>query len=130
MRALRAVIAAAFVAVLSLADVQAAREEAAVVKGASGIELLVFEHPDCIYCQVFRRDVLPRYMNSDFAARAQLRFVDIAHFDESHLVLKARIAVVPTAVLMKDGAEMERIVGYTGPDTFFKLLSHLLLSAD
>ena len=42
------------------------------------------------------------------------------------LALKARIDTLPTAVLMKNGREVDRIVGYWGPDNFFKLLAHML----
>jgi thioredoxin-related protein len=90
------------------------------------LEVLVFEHPDCVYCRVFRRDVLPRYRDAVRAEAAPLRFVDIATADTASLGLNARIDTVPTAVVMRDGREVDRIVGYWGPTNFFKLLSHIL----
>jgi len=88
---------------------------------------LVFEHPDCVYCRVFRRDVLPKYHEAVRADAAPLRFVDIATGDTASLGLNARIDTVPTAVVMRDGREVDRIVGYWGPTNFFKLLSHILM---
>jgi thioredoxin-related protein len=92
----------------------------------SAVEVLVFEHPDCVYCRVFRRDVLPKYRDAVRADAAPLRFVDIATGDTASLGLNTRIDTVPTAVVMRDGREVDRIVGYWGPTNFFKLLSHIL----
>ena len=90
------------------------------------VEIIVFEHADCVYCRVFRRDVLPRYRHAVPDGKVPLRFVDIAAGDTASLGLNARIDTLPTAVLMKDGREVDRIVGYWAPDTFFQLLSHIL----
>lgn len=90
------------------------------------IELLVFERDRCPYCRIFRRDVLPQYRHAVQGGAVPLRFVDIDETDTASLALKARIDTLPTAVLMKDGREVDRIVGYWGPDNFFKLLSHIL----
>lgn len=106
----------------------------AAVDNATGaktsMELLVFEHPDCTYCQVFRSTVAPRYQNSQQAAAAPLRFFDIAKSDTDRLVLNSPITMVPTAVLMKDGREVDRIAGYWGPDNFFKMLTFIIAKAE
>jgi len=93
---------------------------------ASRLEVLVFEHAECTYCRVFRRDVLPRYQTAGVGRSVPLRFVDIERSDTGALGLRARIDTVPTAVVMRDGAEVDRIVGYWGPDNFFKLLAHII----
>ena len=90
------------------------------------VEVLVFEHADCVYCRVFRRDVLPKYHLAVRADAAPLRFVDIATADTASLGLNSHIDTLPTVVVMRDGREVERIVGYWGPTNFFKLLSHIL----
>ena len=90
------------------------------------VELLVFERADCTYCRVFRRDVLPQYRQAVREDAVPLRFVDIDKSDLGSLALKRRIDTLPTAVLMKNGSEVDRIVGYWGPDNFFKLLAHIL----
>jgi LPPG:FO 2-phospho-L-lactate transferase len=94
--------------------------------GAPAIELLVFERADCTYCRVFRRDIVPKYRHAVRDDAVPLRFVDIDKSDPGSLALKARIDTLPTAVLMKNGSEFDRIVGYWGPDNFFKLLAHIL----
>jgi thioredoxin family protein len=94
--------------------------------GTPALEVLVFEHPDCVYCRVFRRDVLPKYSQTVRGIAAPLRFIDIAKDDTASLGLNSRIDTVPTAVVMRNGREVDRIVGYWGPSGFFQLLSHIL----
>ena len=93
---------------------------------APTLEVLVFEHADCVYCRVFRRDVLPKYHQSVRANAAPLRFIDIEKDDTASLGLNSRIDMLPTAVVMRNGREVDRIVGYWGPSNFFRLLSHIL----
>ena len=92
----------------------------------SPVELIVFEHPDCQFCRVFRRDVLPRYQEAPTANRAPIRFIDIERTETASLRLRGGIHVVPTFVLMEDGREVDRIVGYWAPENFFKMLSYML----
>ena len=90
------------------------------------MELIVFEHPDCTYCRAFRQNIGPTYPHSVPAAEAPLRYVDIAKSDIGGLHLSERIDTLPTAVVMRNGREVDRIVGYWGPTGLFQLLSHIL----
>ncbi len=94
------------------------------------MELLVYEHPDCTYCQVFRARIAPRYLKSAHAGEAPLRFVDIATAEPRGIVLKSPISQVPTTVLVKDGREVDRIPGYWAPDNFFKMVDFLIGRAE
>jgi thioredoxin-related protein len=96
----------------------------------TSMELVVFEHPDCTYCPVFRNTVAQRYQNSPQASEAPLRFVDIAKSDTARYALNAPITMVPTAVVMKDGHEVDRIAGYWGPDSFFKMVAYIIGKAE
>ena len=107
-------------------DASRAALNVAAPASAPAVELLVFERADCTYCRVFRRDVLPQYRQAVREDAVPLRFVDIDKSDLGNLALKRRIDTLPTAVLMKNGSEVDRIVGYWGPDNFFKLLAHML----
>lgn len=104
----------------------AARDWLSRPRTGAHLELLVFEREACAYCEVFRRDVAPRYTRSTIAADAPLRFVDIDKVDMGRLGLRSKLDVLPTAVLMKDGIEVDRIPGYTGPDIFFQVVPLLL----
>ena len=96
----------------------------------TSMEVIVFEHPDCLYCAVFRRDVAPGYQRSAPAAEAPLRYVDIAKSDIRPLRMKEGIDMVPTAVLMKNGEEVGRISGYWGREGFFRMLAHIRSTAE
>src|SRR5262245_63953800 len=107
---------------------RAALDPAASARG-SEVELLVYEHRDCVYCQLFRRDVLPRYQQA-LAAELPIRFVDIVAAGNASPGLRRKVDALPTVVLMLGGREIDRIVGYGGPDNFFKLLAHLRARAE
>ena len=125
---MRTLIAAIAASLLLLAGQDAGRAALNVAgpAGTPAVELLVFERADCAYCRVFRRDVLPKYRHAVRDDAVPLRFVDIDKSDTASLALKARIDTLPTAVLMKNGREVDRIVGYWGPTNFFIMLSHIL----
>ena len=105
---------------------RAARDLDPVSFSPRGEELVVFEARPCPYCELFRRDVLPGYQMSKSSAEATMRFVDVGQTDIAKLPLAAPLTTVPTVVLMRNGREVGRIAGYTGPETFFKLVAHML----
>lgn len=127
MRSLSGFFAALLILAVGVASGRAALDPAAV-RGPS-IELLVYEHRDCVYCQLFRRDVLPRYQQA-LAAELPIRFVDIAEAGNVSPGLRRKVDALPTVVLMLGGREIDRIVGYWGPDNFFMLLAHLRARAE
>jgi Thioredoxin-related protein len=87
--------------------------------------LVVLEAEGCVYCQLFRRDVLPAYEASPRAREVPLRFVDINKVDPG-LTLLEPVEQVPTIVLVKDQKELGRIAGYIGPEAFFHSVNRLL----
>ncbi len=106
---------------------QAARDAMIpVAPNGPRLELLVFETEACSYCEIFRRDVAPGYRLAPLAAMAPLRFVDVAKVDLDHIGLAARLDVLPTTVLMRDGREVERITGLTAAETYYVLLRHMI----
>lgn len=93
------------------------------------LELLVFEVDGCTYCEVMRRDVLPRYRASASGAEAPMRFIDINQVDTDKLALRGTVQVVPTAVLMKNGKEVDRVERYFGPEMFFQIVARMIEQA-
>jgi thioredoxin-related protein len=93
-------------------------------------ELIVLEAPNCIYCNIFRRDVLPSYQKSKRAGDLPIRFLDLNDPAADKLKLSAAVTIVPTIVLMRQGAETGRISGYTGPEAFFHSVARLLGSSE
>jgi thioredoxin-related protein len=90
------------------------------------LEILVFEAESCSYCEIFRRDVAPRYRFAPLAAHAPLRFIDIGKVDVDKIGLTSRLHILPTTVLMKDGREVERIPGLTAAETYYRLLQYMI----
>jgi thioredoxin-related protein len=125
MRVMLSVVAASLLVILASHGFSQAALNGAATPRAS-MELLVFEHPDCTYCQAFRARVVPRYQASPHATEAPLRFVDISRSDTGRLALASPITMLPTAVLMREGREVDRIAGYWAPDNFFKMVGLII----
>jgi thioredoxin-related protein len=128
MRAFLVALTAALVLAVSCSSAGRAALDGAAAR-QHGLELLVFEHTDCTYCRVFRRDILSRYQSTAAAAEVPIRFIDLEKADTSSLGLNSPIVMLPTAVVMKDGREVDRIAGYWGPENFFRLLAHIVAKA-
>ena len=92
----------------------------------TGVELIAFEAPGCIYCPIFRRDVLPSYAASRAGKAAPLRFVDLNDEAADSFQLSAPVTMVPTLVLIRDGVEIGRISGYFGRDNVHHMLDAML----
>ena len=115
-------------AFLALAGVQRPTDAAAefTTEPPSDIELVVIEARGCPMCQIFRDEIAPIYRATARATRAPLRFVDVAHADLETMGLTSPIEIVPTVVLMRHGTEIDRLVGYTGPDIFMRAIGVML----
>ena len=124
---LRVFVVLMVVALFGQASGQAARDtnSAPAIQGPR-LELLVFETEACAYCEIFRRDVAPGYRFAPLAASAPLRFIDVAKVDLDRIGLAARVEILPTTVLMRDGHEVERITGLTAAETYYVLLRHMI----
>lgn len=94
----------------------------------SGYELIAFEAPGCIYCPVFRRDVLPSYADSRAGKTAPLRFIDVNDAIADDFQLSSPVTMVPTVVLVRNRVEIGRINGYFGRENMHHMLNTLLPS--
>ena len=126
---MRIVISVLFCAVVLIAinsPPRASRDHGPVAAGAATMELLVFESARCAYCPLIRRDVLPRYRLSPRAAAVPMRFINLDEIDPDRLNLRQPLTIMPTIILMRDGAEVDRIGGYIGPELFFQAISAMM----
>jgi thioredoxin-related protein len=96
----------------------------------SEFELVVVEAPDCIYCHIFHRDVVPAYERSPRAETLPMRFVDVNEDAIKSLDLSRPIDSIPTVLVIKDQHEVGRIPGYVGPLNFFMTIDRLLAEAE
>lgn len=122
MHSLIALIALAVAAVgaSSTADIETS------ALGAPRLELVVVEEPNCLYCALLRRDLYPAYAASPRAREAPMRFIDVAALDASRLKLAHTVDVVPTVLVLKEGAEIGRVPGYATREIFFSAINALL----
>lgn len=100
----------------------------AEISGHTNLQLIVMEAPGCIYCDLFRRDVLPAYQKSPRAKILPVRFIDVNNLDDAKLKVSSPVEIVPTFVVMRDDQEIGRIPGYVGPEIFYQSINHLISS--
>ena len=95
-----------------------------------GVQLIVLEVKDCFACDLVRQHIQPAYARSPQSREVPLRYVDLNAVDAELLGLAGPVTMVPTIVLMRDGQEVSRIAGYTGPAIFFEAVEHMLARID
>jgi hypothetical protein len=115
-------------ALLALSGAQRPTNAAAefTTEPPSAVELVVIEARGCPMCQLFRDEIAPIYRATARAGRAPLRFVDVAHANLETMGLTSPVDIIPTVILMRDGTEIDRLVGYTGPDIFMHAIGVML----
>jgi hypothetical protein len=97
---------------------------------AAAAELVMFESSGCPHCARWLREIGPIYPKTDEGKRAPLRRVDLAAPRPTDLAGIAKIVYTPTFVLVRDGREIGRIVGYGGDEAFWSLLGELVRRLD
>lgn len=100
------------------------------VPPAAGAELVMFERVGCPHCARWDREIAPIYPKTAEGKRAPLRRVDIAQPRPTDLAAISNIVYTPTFVLLDDGREIGRIVGYGGDEIFWSLLTELVAKLD
>ena len=93
---------------------------------ARAAELLMFEEPGCVWCQRWHAEVGPGYPNSNEGQIAPLHRVDIRDGAPADIQLERKVTMTPTFVLVENGQERGRIVGYPGVNFFYPMLEELL----
>lgn len=110
-------------------ETKAARDLTTPPRAESHYQLLVLEVPGCLYCDLFRRDVVPTYAASLRAKSVPMRFVDLEHGSLAAFDLQGPIETVPTIVLLDGRREVGRLTGHVGPEIFFHAVDRLISSA-
>ncbi len=94
---------------------------------ARSAELVMFETRTCPWCLRWHAEIGPVYPNTSEAACAPLRRVDIDAPLPADLTGISPIVFTPTFVVVHDGKEISRLVGYPGEDFFWPLLARELV---
>lgn len=96
-------------------------------RGEGGASLVMLERHDCPYCRRWLREVGTSWDASDLGRRAPLRRVDIGRGSlPADLAFLRGAVFTPTFVLVKDGRELGRIVGYQGEALFWQAAEALV----
>lgn len=93
---------------------------------AQSAELLIVEEPACVFCVRFNREIAPAYPKTDEGKLAPLRRIQIADPWPSDLKSVNKATLTPTFILIDDGLEVARLVGYPGDEHFWFLLGQML----
>lgn len=117
-----ALIAAVGVLAVIGGSADAARDPVTVTADAR-TEIVVYEDPSSEICGIFRQRIVPSFRASVRGAKVPMRFVDITTMVSDPAGLAGPITVVPTAVIVQDGREVGRIVGYWGPEAFARMVN-------
>jgi thioredoxin-related protein len=129
MRIVARIVFLLLVLVAPLSSGRAGIDRDAAVPQLGNLQLVVMEADGCIYCDIFRRDVLPSYETSERGKDMPVRFVDVNDIDKTGIELQSPIDILPTFVIVKDHREIGRIPGYMGPEDFFHSINYLLSSS-
>lgn len=92
----------------------------------AGTELVMFERAGCPWCVRWDKEVAPIYPKTELGQRLPLRKVNLDHDKTQSAQLDLPIRFTPTFVLMQEGREVGRIVGYMNDATFWGLLEQIL----
>ena len=99
---------------------------AAPTHAQSPAELIMVEDPGCPYCARWMAEVAPGYAMSPEGAFAPLRRVGRS---DPRVAGFQRVVYSPTFIVVRDGVEVGRIIGYGGADSFWPQVSQLLAKA-
>ena len=97
---------------------------------ARASELVMFERAGCVWCQRWDRAIAPIYGKTDEAKLLPLRRIDIDRQSADGIVLAAPVRFTPTFVVVDQGREVGRIIGYANDESFWGLLAKLAAKID
>jgi thioredoxin-related protein len=93
---------------------------------ARAAELVMFETAGCPWCEAWDREVGVVYGKTEAGRRAPLRRVALDGPRPADLGQIDDIVYTPTFVLLDEGREIGRILGYPGDNHFWGLLGMIL----
>lgn len=118
----RTTLLALGLAALALASLAGYRSPAQAATGA--VRLVVFEMSGCGNCRQFRAEMKDRYESSAVGARMPLEIHDY-QVARRIFRLKYAITATPTFVVVQDGYELERFIGFAGVGAFTRKVAQL-----
>lgn len=99
-------------------------------KATQAAELVYFNSTACSVCEQWDEEVGVLYHKTDEAQRLPLRPQDIHDDKPADLAFVKGVAFTPTFVMIEDGKEVGRIVGYISDYFFWEQVAGLIKKAD
>lgn len=99
---------------------------AALQQPLRAAELIMVEEDGCVYCARFNREIAPAYPKTAEGIRAPLRRVQRTDSWPQDLAGITPARFTPTFILVQDGEEVDRLVGYPGDEHFWFLVGQML----
>lgn len=93
---------------------------------AKSAELVMFRQALCDWCEVWDKEIGGVYHKTPEGRSAPLRQLDIRERRPVELQRISPVVFTPTFVLMHEGREVGRIMGYPGEAFFWELLDKLI----
>lgn len=93
---------------------------------AKAAELLMIEQADCPYCDRFNDEIGKIYAKTEEGKRAPLVRLHIRESWPSDYAAIDKPPVTPTFILVHEGKEIDRLLGYQGDEFFWFLLGDML----
>jgi thioredoxin-related protein len=93
---------------------------------AEAAELLMVERKGCNWCETFDKEIAPGYAKTEEGKLAPLRRQDLHKPWPDGFELREGARFTPTFILIDDGKEVGRFVGYPGSEFFYPALAELL----
>lgn len=93
---------------------------------ARAADLLMFEEPGCVWCQRWHAEIGPGYPNTEEGQKAPLRRHDLRTGVPADIRFDKPVTLTPTFVLVDNGVEIGRILGYPGANFFYPMLAEVL----
>ncbi len=88
--------------------------------------LIMFEAEGCPYCDLWKAQIGPIYPKTEEGKIAPLLMMDIDDPLPEGVTIVSDPIYTPTFVLVNNGQEVARLVGYPGEDFFWGLLDRML----
>ena len=92
---------------------------------ARAAELVLVDSPGCYACLQWKAEVGRYYAKTAEARRAPLRRVRASNLRRAYPGI-AGVRATPTFILVEDGREIGRFIGYAGQKPFWRALTRLL----
>lgn len=93
---------------------------------AQAAELVIFESEACEWCEIWNEEIGVFYSKTSEAKVVPLRRVDIDDDRPDDLKHLTGLVYTPTFIIMQEGKEVGRIIGYPGENFFWQLLNEIL----